>query len=95
MLYFTLLDRIQKNIIYLCEKGNSSACFIKILYNLDSKFRDVTSAAEETVEILERSERRCENKVDFMECAVASIFYTLSGNYEKAEYYLNKIKDYR
>jgi hypothetical protein len=95
MLYFTLLDRIQKDIIYLCEKGNSSACFIKILYNLDSKFRDVTSAAEETVEILERSERRCENKVDFMECAVASIFYTLSGNYEKAEYYLNKIKDYR
>ncbi len=93
-LYDILLDRIMKDIIYLCEKGNSLACYKKIIFNFDLKFRDQASLAKEAFEILKLSEQKCENKIDVMECISAYSIHKALGNSEKAEYYLNKIKDY-
>jgi len=93
-LYQILLDKMAGDIIYLCNKGNSAACQYKIIYNFDGGFRDKASAAKEVAETLKQSEQRCENKVDIMECLSAHNTYKHLGNSEKAEYYLNKIKDY-
>jgi hypothetical protein len=92
-LYDILLDKIKKDIVYLCEvKGNSSACINKNIYNFDLKFRDKTSVGKEALEILKQSERKCENEVDLMECVTAFHVHKFLGNSEKAKYYFNKFE---
>jgi hypothetical protein len=93
-LYGILLDKMKRDIIYLCGKGNSSACYYKIIYNFDGRFRNEKSVAKEGLEILKQSEQRCENREDVIECINAYQVYKLLGNSEKANYYLNKIIDY-
>jgi len=79
-LYQIFLNKMGRDVIYLCDKGNSAACQYKILYNFDGGFRDKTSAAKEVAETLKQSEQRCENKVDIMECISAYNVYKLLGN---------------
>jgi len=89
-LYNTLLNEIKKDIVYFCEKGSSLACYTKIAYNLDGKFRDKQSIAKELTTILKQSERRCENEEDGIECAAAYQMHKHLGNSRKANYYYDK-----
>ncbi len=93
-LYGILLNKIKKDVVYLCNKGTTAACEYKILYNFDGKFRDKMTVAKETLENLKQSEQRCEDKMDVLECIDAYSLHQLMGNSEKAKYYLNKIADY-
>ena len=90
LLYGISLNRVAKDIVYFCDKGDSMACFYKITYNLDGKFRDEASAAKEVAEILKQSEQRCENEEDVTECIVAYQVNKLLGNSRKAKYYYDK-----
>jgi hypothetical protein len=90
VLYGILLLKIKRDIVYLCDKGNSMACLNKIVYNLDEKFRNRVSAKKETDVILKKSEQQCEYEEDYMGCLTASGIYKSLEKTENAKYYYNK-----
>jgi hypothetical protein len=92
-LYIEYINKMIKDVNYLCDKGNMMACMIKVQYNLDSKYRDKTTISRELHEILKRTEEKCESEEDDIACVLAYKMYkVVVGNPEKARYYLNKVK---
>jgi hypothetical protein len=92
-LYIEYINKMLKDVNYLCDKGNMMACTIKVQYNLDSKYRDKTTVSRELHEILKRTEEKCESEEDDIACVLAYKMYkAVVGSPEKARYYLNKVK---
>jgi hypothetical protein len=92
-LYIEYINKMLKDVNYLCDKGNMMACMIKVQYNMDLKYRDKTTVSRELREILKRTEEKCENEEDDIACVLAYKMYkVVVGNPEKARYYLNKVK---
>jgi hypothetical protein len=90
-LYIEYINKMTKDVNYLCNKGNILACNMNVLYNFDGKRRDRTTTLRELHELLKQAEQKCESEEDIMECVVAYKMYkVVVGNPEKAEYYLNK-----
>jgi hypothetical protein len=85
-----LLLKLKIDTVYLCDKGNSTACLIKIIYNLDEKNRDRVGAKKEVDVFLKKAEQKCEYEEDYMGCMTVYRIYKNLEKPEKAKYYYNK-----